>query len=344
MGEVLVGFHTTGRRAGFTAVGAALALFTAAPAADAEPAAGVHRIGYLSPGFALTATNPSPIFVAFRAGLAELGYVEGRNITLESRFAEGDTERLPGLAAELVRLRPSIIVTAGSRATGAVKRATTTIPIVMSASLDPVGEGLVQTLSRPGGNVTGVTGISDAELIAKRLQLAKELIPRLARVALVPAPRAESAAPNWLRNAETAARSIGLTSQVVEVHDLRRWDQVFADAMRGRVDLVCFVEWAPYIAFRKEIADQALRSRMPTLFSTRTQVEAGGLLSYGTNSVELGRRAAVFVDKILKGSRPADLPVEQPTKFELVINLKTAKTLGLTVPPLLRLKADQVIE
>ena len=322
----------------------ALGLLVIPLASEAQPAAGVHRIGLLSPGFPPTATNPSQLVIAFRARLAELGYLEGQNLKLELRFAEGDPARLPGLAADLVRLRPSIIVTAGSIATTTVKRASPTIPIVMLTSLDPVGEGLVQSLSRPGGNVTGMAGGSDAELIAKRFQLAKELIPRLARLALVPAPRAQLSAVNWLRDAEVAARAMGLTTQVLEVHDLKRWDQVFAEATRRRVDLVCFVEWAPYIAFRKEIADQALRARMPTLFSTRTQVEAGGLLSYGTNSLELARLAAVFVDKILKGAKPADLPVEQPTKFELVINLKTAKALGLTVPPSLRLKAEEVIE
>jgi putative ABC transport system substrate-binding protein len=322
----------------------AIGLLAVPLAPEAQPAAGLHRIGLLSPGFPSTATNPSPIVIAFRARLAELGYLEGKNLKLELRFAEGDPERLPALAAELVRLRPNIIVTAGSIATTTVKRASATIPIVMLASLDPVGEGLVQSLSRPGGNVTGIAGMSDAELIAKQFQLAKELIPRLARLALVPAPRAQSPAGNWLRNAEAAARAIGVTTQVLEVHDLKRWDQVFAEATRRRVDLVYFVAWGPYIAFRKEIAEQALRARMPTLFSTRSQVEAGGLLSYGTNSLELARLAAVFVDKILKGAKPADLPVEQPTKFELVINLKTAKALGLTVSPSLRLKAEDVIE
>jgi len=327
-----------GRR-GSLAVIFSLGLLAVPRAPEAQPAAGVHQISLLSPGFPSTATNPSQIVVAFSARLAELGYLEGKNLKLELRFAEGDTERLPGLAAELVRLRPSLIVTFGSIATGAAKRATATIPIVMAASLDPVGEGLVQSLPRPGGNVTGVAGISDTELIAKRLQLAKELIPRLARLALVPAPRSQSSAGNWLRNAEAAARTIGFTTQVLEVHDLKRWDQVFVEARRGRADLVCFVEWAPYIAFRKEIAEQALRSRVPTLFSTRAHVEAGGLLSYGTNAIELARLAAIFVDKILKGAKPADLPVQQPTKLELVINLKTAKALGLTIPPSLLLRA-----
>jgi ABC-type uncharacterized transport system substrate-binding protein len=321
------------------------AVLLAAPlAAETQPAAGVHRIGYLSPGFPSTDTNPSPIVDAFRARLAELAYIEGQNLKLEFRFAEGDMERLPGLAAELVRLKPAIIVTSGSIATATVKRVTATVPIVMAASLDPVGEGLVQSLARPGGNVTGVGGISDTELIAKRLQLAKELLPHLARVALVPAPRRQSSAGNWLRNAEAAARSMGLTTQVLDVHDLKRWDQVFVEATRRRADLVCFVEWGPYIAFRKQIAEQALRSRVPTLFSSRAHVEAGGLLSYGTNAVELGQLAAACVDKILKGAKPGDLPVEQPTKFEFVLNLKTVKALGVAIPPSLLGRADEVIQ
>jgi putative ABC transport system substrate-binding protein len=319
-----------------------LALFAAPLAAEAQPAAGVHRIGYLSPGFAPTAANPFPQLAAFRARLAELGYVEGQTLQLELRFAEGDPERLPGLAAELVQLRPSIIVPSGSAATAAARRATSTIPIVMATSLDPVRDGLIQSLARPGGNVTGLTVTTDAPLIAKRLQLVKELIPGATRLALVPAPR--TAGEHWRRDAETAARSAGFTSQILEVHDLKRWDQVFAEARRARADIVCFVEWAPYLALRGKIAEQALRYRMPTVFGPRIHVEAGGLLSYGADGVELHRRAAEYVAKILKGAKPADLPVEQPTKFELVINLKTAKALGLTIPPSVLARADEVIE
>lgn len=265
-------------------------------AAEAQKPAGIHRIGYLSPGFPSTG-----IFVAFRARLVELGYIDGQTVSLDRRFAEGVTERLPELAAELIRLGPSVIVAAGSSASMVMKRATSTIPIVMSASLDPVEEGLVQSLSRPGGNVTGVTGSSgDTALIGKRFQLAKELIPSLARVALVPAPRVRSG--NWLRNTEAAAHAMALTTQVLEVHDLTHWDQLFAKATRERLDLVCFVEWAPYVASRNEIAQQALRSRVPTLFSARAHVEAGGLFSYGANPVEMARLAADYVDKILKGT------------------------------------------
>jgi putative ABC transport system substrate-binding protein len=320
----------------------ALALLAAPRAVGAQPAAGVQRIGYLSPGFPPTDVNPVPLLAAFRARLAELGYREGQTLTLEPRFAEGDPDRLPRLAAELVQLRLNIIVTSGSAATAAARRATSSIPIVMATSLDPVRGGLILSLARPGGNVTGLTVASDAPLIAKRLQLVKELIPGATHLVLVPAPR--TAGEGWRRDAETAAGSAGFTSQVVEVHDLKRWDQVFGEARRARADVVCFVEWAPYVALRREIAEQALRYRMPTVFAPRIHVEAGGLLSYGADAIELNRRAADYVDRILKGAKPGDLPVEQPTKFELVINLKTAKALGLTIPPSVLARADEVIE
>jgi putative ABC transport system substrate-binding protein len=311
----------------------------------AQPAAALHRIGYLSPGFFPTENGPSGPLDAFRARLAELGYQEGRTFKLDLRFAEGDAERLPRLAVEVVEHRPSIIVTIGSAATLAAKAATTTIPIVMALSLDPVREGLVRSLARPGGNVTGLTVTSDAALIGKRLQLVKELIRGAKHLALVPAPRPRSqVGEHWLRDAKAAARSTGFTIQVLEVQDQTRWDQVFATATRDRAELVYFVEWGPYIARARQIAEQAVRSRMPTLFGARPHVEAGGLLSYGTDSRELARRAAEYADKILKGAKPGDLPIEQPEKFELVINLKTAKALGLTIPSSLLQRADQVIE
>ncbi len=323
----------------------AVLLLAAPPGAEPQPAAGVHRIGFLSPGFSSTATDPNSILGVLRARLAALGYREGQNLKLDLRFADGDHERLPELAADLVRLRPSIIVTSGSSATAAAKRATDTIPIVMSTSLDPVREGLVQSLARPGGNVTGLSAISDAALIGKRLQLVKELIPGATRLALVPPPRPLTrVGENWLRDSEAAGRSTGFTTQVLEIHDPTQWEQVFAAAARGRADVVYFIDWAPYFARGKQIAEQALRSRMPTLFGLRPGVEAGGLLSYGTDFRELARRAADYVDKILRGAKPADLPVEQPTKFELVINLKTAKALGLTIPPSLLARADEVIQ
>ena len=319
---------------------------TAPLAAEAQPpAAGVHRIGYLDPGLTPTATNPGRILPALRGRLTDLGYLEGHTLTLDIRFADGDAGRLPLLATDLVRLRPSTIVTVGSSATIAAKRATATIPIVMAASLDPVRDGIVQSLQRPGGNVTGLSLISNPELTSKRLQFIKEILPRATRVALVPAPAPLTlAGENWIRDAEAAARLTGFSTDLLAVRDLKQWEHVFAAAVRGHADVVYFVEWAPYIAFAKQIGEQALRSRMPTLFSAPSHVLAGGLLSYGTDAVDLARKAGDYVDKILKGAKPRDLPIEQPTKFELVINLKTAKALGLTIPPSLLARADQVIE
>ena len=303
--------------------------------AEAQPARKMWRIGVLDPGFG----PAGRIFSALRARLIELGYVEGQNLALDVRFAEGDATRLPLLAADLVRLAPTIIVTVGSAATIATRRATATIPILM------VRDGIVETLRRPGSNVTGSTEVSNAELIGKQFQLIKEIIPRATRMALVPVPAPLTrAAENWLRDTEAAARSTGFTTQVLVVHDSKHWDQVFAAAARQHADVVYFIEWGPYIASAKLIADQAIRSRMPTLFAAPVHAVAGGLLAYGTNVPELARRAGDWVDKILKGARPAELPIEQPTPFVLVINLKTARALGLTVPPSVLARADQVIE
>jgi len=323
----------------------AVLLLAAPPGAEAQPAAGVHQIGFLSPGFSSTATDPNSILGVLRGRRDALGYRDGQNLKQDLRFTDGDSERLQELAADLVRLRPSIIVTSGSSAAAAAKGATTTIPIVMSTSLDPVREGLVQSLARPGGNVTGLSAISDAALIGKRLQLVKELIPGATRLALVPPPRPLTrAGENWLRDSEAAGRSTGFTTQVLEVHDPTQWDQVFAAAARGRTDVVYFIDHAAYFPHRKQIAEQALRSRMPTLFGLRPGVEAGGLLSDGTDSREQARLAYTFVHQLRRRAKPAALPVEPPTKFELVINLKTAKALGLTIPQSLLQRADEVFQ
>jgi putative ABC transport system substrate-binding protein len=282
---------------------------------------------------------------ALRQRLRELGYREGENLVIEYRFAAGTVERLPALAAELVRFNPDLIVTHTSAAALAAKKATGTIPIVMGNSLDPVREGIVASLARPGGNVTGMTMISDPDLIAKRLQILKEVLPRASRLATVLIPRPFTRAGEmWLRDTEAAAKALGLTVEVLEVKDPSRWDEVFAVAVAKRVDALYPVDYPPFRFHAKHIADLAVKHRVPTVFGARDHVDAGGLLSYGANLTSLSRRAAELVDKILKGAKPADLPVEQATKFELVVNLKTAQTLGLTIPQSVLIRADHVIQ
>jgi ABC-type uncharacterized transport system substrate-binding protein len=276
---------------------------------------------------------------AFRQGLQELGYVESQSIRFEARWAQGRVDRLPGLAAELIRLRVDVIVTGGGEAARAVKQVTSTIPIVMGSGADPVRLGLVKSLARPGGNVTGVTSLS-RELIAKRVELLKEFLPTVSRVAVL-----WDETPNSrlsVREMEAAAQPLGIDVHVIGVGGPKEFDRAFSAAAKDRALIVVaspmlFIE-------RKRIADLALKHRLPTVVGGREYAEAGGLFSYAVNYPALFRRAASYVDKILKGAKPADLPIEQPTTFELVINLKTAKALGLTIPPSLLQRADQVIE
>jgi putative ABC transport system substrate-binding protein len=321
----------------------ALGLLATPLAADAQPAGKVYRIGFLSASFASTPATPDRLLEALRQRLRELGYVEGANVVIEYRLGMG--ERLSALAVELVRLNPDVIVTRTSAAAVGAKKATGTIPIVMASSLDPVREGIVASLARPGGNVTGMTIISDPDFIGKRLQLLKEVLPGASRLAIVPPSRPFSrTAEVWLRDTEVAAKALGLTVQVLEVKDSSRWDEVFAAAVGKRVDALYPIESPAYVFHAKHIAEVALKHRIPTVFGVGEHVDAGGLLSYGTNFAAMGHRAAEVVDRVLKGAKPADLPIEQPTNFELVINLKTAKALGLTIPPSLLGRADQVIE
>jgi putative ABC transport system substrate-binding protein len=319
----------------------ALALLVAPLAAEAQPARKMYRIGFLSIGFTPTPAAPDRGLEALRQRLRELGYVEGANVVIEYRFAEGNLEHLPALAAELVRLNPDVIVTRGTPAAWEAKTATGTIPIVMASSQDPVREGIVASLARPGGNVTGMKIISDPDLIGKRLQLLKEVLPRASSLAIVPVPRLSRSREFWLRDTEAAAKALGLTVQVLEI---KEWDEVFAAAVRKRVDALYPMESAANIFHAKHIAEVALKHRIPTVFGIRAHVDAGGLLSYGSNVAAMWRRAAELVDKVLKGAKPADLPIEQPTTFELVINLKTAKALGLTIPQSVLGRADQLIE
>jgi putative ABC transport system substrate-binding protein len=316
--------------------GSTLALLGAPLAAQAQQPGKVPRIGGLvvaSPGF--------PPIEGFRQGLRELGYVEGRNIAVEYRYAEGRADRYGALAAEVVRLEPDMIVVWGTEFTQTVRRVTPTIPIVFALADRPVEMGLVANLARPGGNVTGLTTLS-FELSAKRLELLKEGLPKLTRVAALYAPDPRVA--STLKEMASAARSLGIRLQPLEARGSEDFDRAFAEMAREQADAVVLLPTALSPTLGARIADLALRRRLPAIGQGREFVTAGALMAYAANWTDIARRAATFVDKVLKGAKPADLPVEQPTKFELSINLKTAKALGLTIPPSLLQRADQVIE
>jgi putative ABC transport system substrate-binding protein len=305
-------------------------------AAEAQPAGKVPRIGALvvaAPGFA-------PI-EGFRQGLRELGYVEGRNIVVEYRYAQGNANGYRDLVAEMVRLEPDIIVVWGTELAQAVHQATRTIPIVLALGDRPIEMGLVAGLARPGGNVTGLTTLS-YELSAKRLELLKEVLPKLSRVAVLyaPDPRVEPT----LKELAVAARALGVHLQPLEARGLQDFDRAFAAMARDRSDALLLLPTALSPAHGVRVADLALRHRLPAIVQGRDVVAAGALMSYGANWTTIAHRAATFVDKILKGAKPADLPVEQPTKFELLINVKTARALGLTIPQQVLLRADQIME
>ncbi len=313
-----------------------LGILAAPLGAGAEAADGLPRIGYLS------AASRSDLFEgAFRQGLLELGYVEGQTVTIEYRFAEGRVDRLPKLAAELVGLKVDLIVTAGMNAARAIREATKTIPIVMAAGGDPVAAGIVASLARPGGNVTGSSFMSP-DLGGKRLELLKQAMPRVSRVAVLFNP-ANVGSVLERKSTEDAANALGVRLQPLEVRRPDDLEGAFRAAARGRAQALIAFRDALVEANRGRILDLGARGRLPTMFEQRDFVEAGGLMSYGPSLPDLFRRAATYVDKILKGAKPADLPVEQPTRFELVINLKTAKALGLTIPQSVMVRADQVI-
>jgi putative ABC transport system substrate-binding protein len=282
------------------------------------------------------------LFAAFRGGLRELGYVEGRNIQIESRWAEGNYDRLPGLAADLVRLKVDVIVTYGTPAAQAAKGATGTIPIVMAAIIDPVASGLVTSLARPGGNITGQSMMSP-DLAEKQLQILKELVPKTSRVAVLHNPANPGNAPQ-VRHAQDAARALGVRLQILGARGPSEIDGAFAAMAAEQAGAVIVLVDAILQSNRARIADLAARHRLPAVYGLHEYAEVGGLLAYGPNRLDMFRRAATYVDRILKGAKPGDLPVEQPSTFTLVINLKTAKALGLTIPPSLLLRADQVIE
>jgi ABC-type uncharacterized transport system substrate-binding protein len=307
--------------------------------ADAQQAKKVPRVGYLM-GSSLP--NNSSRIEAFLQGLRELGYVEGKNIVIEWRSAEEKLDRLPALAAELVRLKVDVIVTAGPPATRAAKEATSTIPIVMGFDNDPVGNGFIASLARPGGNITGLANLNP-ELSGKRLELLKEIIPRLSRVAVF----GESTFPGnaqSLRETELAAGAFGVKLQYLEVLGPKDIETAFGAARKGRAQAVLVLQSPIFNSQRKQIVELAVKNRLPAIYSAAEWMEDGGLMIYSASFTDLFRRAATYVGKILKGTKPADLPVEQPTKFELVINLKTVKQIGLTIPPNVLARADKVIK
>ena len=311
--------------------------------AEAQQTKKVPRIGYLSP---LEPASESSRSEGVRLALRELGYIEGKNIATEYRYAEGKLDRLPELAAELVRLRVDIIVAAGTeRVVRAAKNATKTIPIVMGgAGIDPVEGGLVESLARPGGNVTGFSNLR-GELGGKRLELLKEVVTKVTRVAVLYDPANSPSVLEVKAFLPAAARALELTIQPWEVRDADGFERIFTALSKERPDGLHVPVGGPLIrSNRKRIADFALKSRLPALYYTREFVDAGGLMSYGADLAESYRSVATYVDKILKGTKPADLPVEQPTKFEFVINLKTAKQIGLTIPPNVLARADKVIK
>jgi putative ABC transport system substrate-binding protein len=318
-----------------------LSLLVAPLAAEAQQPTKVYRVGRLT---AFSPAQPSPILAAFEQTLRDLGYVEGRNILLEYRYAEGSEERLRDQAAELVQLPVDVIVAEGAAATRAAQHATRTIPIVMAGTADPVAQGFVASLAQPGGNITGLSFLVE-ELPGKRLEFLKEVVPQSTRIAVL-VNQAHPAYESTMHNLSEAARALGLHLHVVEVRRADELADAFTAMTRAGADAVIALEDAVLLngSRGRVVADLAAKSRLPVMYAWREWVVAGCLLSYGPNELDTNRRAAVYVDKLLKGAKPADLPVEQPIKYDLVINLKTAKALGITIPPSLLLLADEVIQ
>jgi putative tryptophan/tyrosine transport system substrate-binding protein len=311
-------------------------LFALSAVVEAQQPGKIPRIGYLASGGDIN--NPGFIVEAFRRGLRDLGYIEGKNIVVEYRYPGADPQDL-GAVAELIQLKADVLVSSSAAAIRAAKQATKTIPIVMMASFDPVETGIVDSLARPGGNITGVARLTH-ELSGKRLELFKEAVPRISRVGVF----ADRESPS-LRQYESAARTLNLSFESLEINqpnpDL---EALFRSAAKARVNAIVLTSSRSINRYAKQIIELALKNRLPSMFEISTRVEAGGLMSYSADDAALFRRAAVYVDKILKGSKPADLPVEQPTKFEFVINLKTAKQIGLTIPQSVLFRADRVIK
>jgi putative tryptophan/tyrosine transport system substrate-binding protein len=330
------------KKAAVPSIFVAVVLLALGVIADAQEPKKIPWIGYL------TGSSPSARSArieAFGQGLRELGYVEGKNIVIEYRYAKGKLDRLPVLAAELLRLNVEVIVTGGPAVTRAVKEATATIPIVMTQDPDPVGSGFVASLARPGGNITGLSTLSP-EISGKRLELLKEIVPKLSRVAVL-GTSTRSGTAQELKEVELAAGVFGVELQYLDVLDPKDIETAFRAASKSRADAVLMLVSGGIVdAHRTTIVELAVKTRLPVIYGTggRAFVEAGGLMAYGVNINDLDRRAATYVDKILKGAKPADLPVEQPIKFEFIINLKAAKQIGLTIPPNVLARADKVIK
>jgi len=318
------------------------ALLAAPRASEAQPATKVPRIGIL--GISPVARTGSRL-EAFLLGLRDLGYVEGRNIVIEYRDHGGKVERLPTLAAELVALKVDVIVAANTGAGLASMQTTKTLPIVVAAAADPVTSGLVGSLARPGGNVTGLSALAP-ELVGKCLELLSQAVPGVSRVAILwqPGVLGERTEQDLLKGAEVAARALGVRLQIVEARGPADFDRAFSEMTRARAGALTVLGSPMLNSERRRLVDLAAKNRLPAVYPWREFVDTGGLMSYGANLADNYRRAAIYVDKILKGTKPGDLPVEQPTKFELVINLKTAKALGLTIPPSLLGRADEIIQ
>jgi putative ABC transport system substrate-binding protein len=313
-------------------------LLTTFPSAQAQQPGRVPRIGFLLP----YSPGPDARVEAFRQGLREFGYVEGQNVAIEYRWADGRFEQLPALAEDLVRLKVDVIVAAVTQASLAAKRATGAIPIVMVAVSDPVGSGLVASLARPGANITGTSSMT-AEVVGKQLELLKQTVPKISRVAALWNPANPIFQAIQRKETEAAARTLGVQLRIVEARGPDEIESAFATIARERTRALLVLGDPVFRSHRKRIADLAANGRLPTVSGTTEFVDAGGLMAYGPSFTDMNRRAAYYVDRILKGTKPADLPVEQPTKFELIINLKAAKQIGLTIPPNVLARADKVI-
>ena len=314
---------------------------TAPLGAFAQQPAKVRRIGFLGVSSRSAPSNPAVQYDVFMQGMRELGYVEGKDLLIEWRFADGKYERLPSLADELVQMKVEVLVTHGTE-TQAALRATSTIPIVTAFAIDPVGSGFAASLARPGGNLTGLSNIT-ADVSPKHIELLKTIIPKLSRVAFLMNP-GNPGHPSILKSVQVAGQYAGIKILPLEARTSEEIERGFATMARERTGAVIMAADAFFVIKRRQIAGLALKNRMPSMFPYREPVEAGGLMSYGQDIADFFRRSATYVDKILKGAKPGDLPIEQPTKFELVINRKTAKALGITIPPSVLLRADRVIE